>query len=131
MLQDDWMRWLLSLIGAGIGVWTGLSPVFQTLIGLMMLDYLTGMAAAMATHDLSSKTGLLGLVKKGAIVFVVTAIATAQYGMLPYIGETPLPAAELVAGAFGVNELISILENVDRLGVRLPDMLRRLLRRND
>ncbi|MCL2034575.1 MAG: phage holin family protein [Oscillospiraceae bacterium] len=99
------------------------------------LDYLTGIAAAVYTKKLSSGTGLRGIVKKTSLCFVIAAAlltddliskTASQFGH-------PFSTGNLIAVAvttwLTINELISILENIDKMNIPLPPFLLAALRR--
>lgn len=92
------------------------------LLGVMVLDYATGMTKAWLNAELSSRVGIKGIIKKiGYLVIVAVAMGVdwlLQAG-LPQLGVT-LPFEFVVALLaiiwLIVNELISILENVAEIG---------------
>lgn len=98
------------------------SQVIQILVPLMVLDYLTGVIAAVHNHTLSSKIGYKGFLKKITMVLGIAAVAIVQ-GSLP---DVPYLLTSFVL-FFILNELISIVENMDRAGVRLPTVLTKVL----
>lgn len=98
------------------------SQVIQILVPLMVLDYTTGVIAAIHNHTLSSKIGYKGFLKKIVMILGIGAIAIVQ-GSLP---DVPYLLTSFVL-FFILNETISILENMDRAGVRLPSMLTKVL----
>lgn len=107
------------------------------LIVMMVIDYLSGMAAAWATGSLSSKAGAKGILKKvGYMALIVVAmgvdylicsgISAASLDLdLPYTMWFGL----LVAVWLIINEMISILENLDRLDVPIPGFLRAIVKK--
>ena len=98
------------------------SQVIQVLVPLMVLDYLSGVSAAAINHQLSSKIGYKGFLKKIIMILGITAVAIVQ-GSLP---DVPYLLTSFVL-FFILNEVISIIENLDRAGVKLPSMLVKLL----
>jgi toxin secretion/phage lysis holin len=98
------------------------SQVIQVLVPLMVLDYLSGVIAAAVNHQLSSKIGYKGFLKKIIMILGITSVAIVQ-GSLP---DVPYLLTSFVL-FFILNEVISIIENLDRAGVKLPGMLVRLL----
>lgn len=97
--------------------------LFYWLFGFVVADYVTGMYAAKCTRTFSSRVGFKGLVKK----FVILAIAVGFHGLdqildMPFIGAWAI-------GALSINELISILENIEKagLGSIIPKRIRVLL----
>ena len=98
------------------------SNVIVVLVPLMVIDYTTGVIAAAVNHQLSSKIGYKGFLKKITMVLGITAVAIVQ-GSLP---DVPYLLTSFVL-FFILNEFLSIIENLDRAGVKLPTMLVRLL----
>ena len=105
------------------------------LVAVMLLDYVTGMAKAYSSGQLSSRIGLLGILKKlGYLVIVEVAGVVAwliRYG-LASVGvefKAEFLIAVIVIVWLVINELISILENVAALGGPVPEFLRKLIRR--
>lgn len=88
------------------------------LIAFMVLDYITGVVAAIIAKELSSKTGFNGLLKK-LLFLVVVAVA--------HIIDTAVGAGgtirSMVVGFLVANEGISILENCGRCGLPIPKKL--------
>lgn len=98
------------------------SPVIRVLAPLMVLDYITGVIAASVNHQLSSKIGYRGFLKKITMVLGISAVAIVQTA----IPDVPYLLTSFVL-FFILNESISILENMDRAGIKLPSQLVRLL----
>ena len=106
------------------------TPV-AVLIFFMLADYVTGMVKAWETASLSSRVGVVGIVKKLCYLFAVCAGAGADY-VLSLMGENNdfvCPVACMVAVWLIINEMISILENLQCVGVPLPDFLLRLTKK--
>ncbi|WP_101908877.1 phage holin family protein [Marasmitruncus massiliensis] len=111
-----------------------LAPWVWVLLVAMVLDYITGMTAGWVTSSLNSRTGILGVVKKlSYIVLVIVAMmadwAISQGGA--YIGvqiKAQGFVALLVIVWLLINELISIMENLGRIGVQYPDWFLTLLK---
>lgn len=103
-------------------------PVLMLLV-FMILDYSTGMINAWKNKILSSKIGVDGIIKKvGYMVLVVVAMG------VDYLIFSGLTAAGIVVPCdlwFGmlvtiwliINEMISILENLSKIGVPVPKFL--------
>lgn len=103
-------------------------PVLILLV-FMVLDYSTGMISAWKSKQLSSKIGIDGIVKKTCyMILVVVAMG------VDYLIFSGLTAAGIVVPCdlwFGmlvtiwliINEMISILENLSKIGVPVPKFL--------
>lgn len=85
---------------------------------MVIIDYISGVAAAWVAGDVSSSKGLIGIIKKVMYFFIVAVahvidVATNAGGVL----------RNLTIGFLLANEGISILENCGRCGVPLPQKL--------
>lgn len=126
MTDFDWSR-IIRLLGAGLaGICTflfGKPDVWLlTLLAFVVIDYCSGVIAAYIHHDLNSKVGFIGILKKTMYFFVVAVahcvdIATGAGGVLQNIA----------IGFLISNEGISILENCAKCGIAVPDRLLRAL----
>lgn len=117
-------------------IFTGAALYFHQLVGpliilaiVMVADYITGMAAAWVNSELSSRAGIVGIVKKIGYLFAV-AVAI----VVDYVVQTAAAGAGMEVGNFHVfgllvtiwlilNECLSILENLSEIGVPLPAFL--------
>lgn len=105
------------------------------LVIMMSIDYITGMISAWIEKDLSSRKGIVGIVKKISYMALVAVAMTVDY--LIYCGFTAINIqfennmwfGLLVAAWLIINEMISILENLSRLGVPIPEFLKKIIGR--
>lgn len=108
-----------SFVSYFLGGWT---EGMQTLVILMVIDYITGLlVAAVFKHStktsgggLNSHVGFKGLIKK----FVELMIVAAMFRVDLLLGINYLK--DLCIIGFAVNELISITENAGLMGIPLP-----------
>ena len=97
-------------------------PIF-VLIGVMILDYMTGMVKAYTKAEMSSRIGVVGILKKLCYMAMVAVGAVLDYllqGALVQAGvdlHIEMFFGLLVAIWLIINELISILENLAAIGV--------------
>ena len=125
-----------------IGKMEIIGPILIILLLLMSLDYISGMLAARKEglehpdnkkYGWNSKKGILRIYKKIGYVFTVLVAMSVDYIIYRYIQEIGLEYetkrffGELVSVWFSLNEILSILENVGRMGVTLPDFLMNVL----
>lgn len=97
--------------------------MFTALAALIALDYISGVAAAIAEKKLSSAVGAKGIAKK---LFMLLIVAVANIVDICVIGEGHV--LKTVTMAFYIaNECISLLENAGRLGVPVPKKLTEVL----
>lgn len=111
-----------SLISTALGGW---DHGMTTLIIFMAIDYITGLIVGgvfkkspkTKTGALQSKAGLMGLLRKGAILLMV--LVACRLDMT--IGSNFIRDATVIA--FIANETISIVENIGLMGVKMPKVI--------
>lgn len=96
----------------------GFDIAIQSLLIVMVVDYLTGIASAIYNKELSSKIGFKGILKKFSYLCVVALSVvidnlTGQSGLI----------RTLVIYFFVANDGLSIIENMTEMGVKLPQKL--------
>ena len=97
---------------------SGFDIALQSLIIVIVIDYLTGIASAIYNKELSSKVGFKGIIKKFCYLLVVALSVvidnlTGQSGII----------RSLVIYFFVANDGISIIENMAEMNVKLPKKL--------
>ena len=105
------------------------------LVFVMAADYLTGLVSAWINAELSSRKGLFGIIKKLCYLFAIAAAMGIDW--LIYSGMTQIGIQLDYTIFFGVlvtiwliiNEIISILENLAKIGVPLPKFLVNVIKR--
>ena len=115
-----------------------LYPVLCVLMGMMVLDYITGMLASKreaidhpgdGTYGWSSAKGAKGIIKKVGYICVIAVAVVVDYviakvsGSLGIVMPTSAFFGLLVAVWYLLNELLSIVENAGRMGAAVPDWL--------
>lgn len=99
---------------------------------VMLLDYLTGVHAAFVNHELSSRVGLIGILKKLSYLTLVAVACVVDY-LISTVGAqlgtvlTVQFISMIVVFWLIINELISILENIQRVGGPVPPFVANLL----
>ena len=116
---------LVGLLGWFFG---GLDGFVKVLITLMVVDYITGILAAGVERKISSSIGFKGILRKIGM-FSLVGVAHVLDDLL---GDSQAFKAA-VCLFYISNEGVSILENIDRLGIPIPKFLkdRFLQLRND
>lgn len=109
-----------AFFSAAIG---GTDIQVMALIGFVIADYITGIAAAWNAENISSRVGFKGLFKK---LGIFGAIAFAHW-LDVAMGTSTLRSMALFG--FAVVEATSLLENIDRMGYGefIPAFLRNKL----
>ena len=97
------------------GAW---DMALQVLLALIITDYITGLMVGYSVNNLSSKIGFKGVFKKAGILIcvIVAVMADKVIGI-----DNTLRLAIILC--FCGNEGISVLENVTKLGVPIPQKL--------
>lgn len=121
---------------AALSVYFGIIVIPLMILTItMIIDYVTGMAAAWHNKKLSSKKGLSGIIKKIsylALVCVGMGVDWLIYSGLSQAGistEHSVFFGVLVTVWLIINELISILENLKAIGVPMPTFLIKIVKR--
>ena len=96
----------------------GFDIAIQSLLIVIVIDYLTGIASAIYNKELSSKIGLKGILKKFCYLLVV-ALSVVIDNLL---GQSGL-IRSLVIYFFVANDGLSIIENMAEMNVKLPQKL--------
>lgn len=108
----------------------------------MFLDYISGLLASKKEalehpndnkYGWNSKTSIIGIYKKVGYFFVIVASVTIDLLLFQFASEIGINYKHntifglLVSLWLVINETLSILENVGRMGVKLPNILMKTL----
>ncbi|HFI0265196.1 TPA: holin family protein [Streptococcus suis] len=116
---------LFSMIGGLIGSLFGeLDGILYALLVFIIIDYLTGIFAAIVEKQLSSSIGFRGIFKKIAILFLVSLGHMIDTAIIKQGGTI----RTMVIFFYLSNEGLSILENTVRIGLPIPEKLRAILK---
>lgn len=129
--MDKAVKIILAALCALCGFLFGdLDGLMIALIGLIVMDYISGVIAAVVEKKLSSEVGAKGIAKK---IFMLLIVAIANIVDINVIGEGHVLKSVTVI-FYLANECISLLENAGRLGVPAPkkllDVLKQLKDKN-
>ena len=135
-MQSKELQMFISAAFAGLLYYLGIVAVpIIMLIGAMIIDYATGMMAAWTNSELSSKRGVKGIVKKVGYLALVVAAMILDWLISQGLQQINLDLhysvffAVLVSVWLIINELISTLENLSRMGVPIPNFMKKLIDR--
>ncbi|MEK3699370.1 phage holin family protein [Paenibacillus sp. FSL R10-2199] len=106
--------------GATVGyLWGGWTVMLQALLVLVIVDFVTGWAAAWINGELRSMKGYIGVAKKISIFMFITVahVIDMVLGDMHYLRDA-------VVFFYMANELLSIIENAGKMGVPMPPVLR-------
>ena len=107
-------------IGYFLGGWDGF---LYALVAFVVIDYLTGIMAAILEKRLSSEVGFRGIFKK-VLIFSLVAVAHIIDSQLIQTGSAIRTAVIFFCIS---NEGISLLENAAHLGLPVPAKMKALL----
>lgn len=95
-------------------------------LGLMAIDILTGIVKAWAQNDFKSVVMRAGLAKKAEEILILIAGELVSFGLM-------LPGAVMNGVSFYIifMEGMSILENVDELGIPVPGFIKKVINNVD
>ena len=133
---NAWKAAVTAVLGALTALWGWMGWLVIGWIGLMLLDYLTGSAAALKQGEWSSKVAREGIWHKlGMIVVVVVAVGadlliSLMLSQLPIV-ELPIAYTGLICPLvlvwYCLTELGSIAENAIAMGAAVPSWLTKIL----
>ena len=134
--KDFLQQTFVSAVITGLLYYLGIVAVpIIILVIAMIIDYVTGMMSAWLNAELSSKKGIKGIVKKVSYLALVAAAMIVDWLICCGLQQINVDIkysvffAVLVAVWLIVNELISVLENLSRMGVPIPNFLKNLINR--
>lgn len=127
---------IVTLIVAGVSAYFQIIAIPLIVLTIVMLiDYITGMLSAYVNAELSSRKGIVGILKKisyFSLVCVGIAIDYILYSALSQIGiqsDVTMFFGLTVTVWLIINELISILENLSKLDVPIPKFLTSVIKK--
>ena len=134
--KDIFQQAFVSTVITGLLYYLGIVSIpIIILICAMIIDYATGMLAAAYNSELSSKKGIKGIVKKVGYLALVLASMIIDWLISQGLQQINVDFhysvffAVLVAVWLIINELISVLENLSRIGVPIPNFMKKLIDR--
>lgn len=134
--MKEGVKLTLAALLAAVGVYFQELIVPVIIVGVVMLcDYVSGVAAAWIKGELSSRVGIIGIVKKVAYALIIVVGIVVDWVVQTAAEKIGIDAgnfyyfALLVIVWLIVNECISILENVSRIGVPIPPFLVKLTKK--
>ncbi|HAP5619302.1 TPA: phage holin family protein [Enterococcus faecalis] len=112
---------LLSIFGGiVVRLLGGLDQLLDVFLFLIIVDFITGWIKAIATKELSSRIGMLGIAKKVTMLFVVAVAVRVE----KVVGNN-LPIREMVLIFYIANEGLSFFENIATF-IPMPKKLKKL-----
>jgi toxin secretion/phage lysis holin len=114
---DLWIKAGIGIIGGIVSIFIGVFGLFFTiLVGMMALDFISGVFAAIVTGEkLKSQKGYKGLFKKLYVLLLIGAVLMLEVSIL----QTNGVITDGVSSAFILMEFVSIIENGSKMGLNL------------
>lgn len=118
--MDKWFAPLAAGLGTLLSyLYGGWSEMLGVLVAFLVIDYVSGVAAAWREKRLSSEEGARGIAKKLGILLLVA---------VGHLIDRSTGGAHLVRDAatwfYTANELLSVIENAGRSGIPIPPIIR-------
>jgi toxin secretion/phage lysis holin len=119
--MENFFKIGIALGGAAASfLFGGWSALLSVLLAFVVFDFVTGMVAGGIEGKLKSKVGLIGIARK-VFLFCMVAIA--------HLVDTSLGDRNFTRDAtiffYLANELLSIIENAGRIGLPVPELIKR------
>lgn len=130
-MKENGIKLLITgAIAAAVAYFNVLLIPIIVLCVVMAFDYITGVIGAWHKGELSSRAGWYGIVKKVCYLFAVAVGMVVDYVCISALAQVHVDVGAvhlfgmLVIVWLILNELLSILENLDKIGVPLPKWLK-------
>lgn len=118
------LQLIFTAIGGYLGYFLGgLDGFIYALVTFVVIDYITGIMAAIVERKLSSEIGFRGIFKKVLIFLLVTVGNIIDKNLVGTGGAV----RTAVIFFYISNEGISIIENAIRIGLPVPEKLKNVL----
>ena len=92
--------------------------LIKAILVLMCLDYITGICKAFILKKTSSSIGAKGIIKKVVYLCIITVSV-----LLDHLLNADGGLRTLIIISFIFNEILSILENSNEIGIKVPKIL--------
>ena len=125
-MKEFWTT--IQLVFSAVGGWLGYflggcDGLLYALIAFVVIDYVTGVMAAVVDHKLSSEVGFKGIFKK-VLIFLLVGIGHILDTQVIGSGSVLRTA---VIFFYLSNEGVSLIENAAHLGLPIPEKLKDVL----
>jgi len=120
----NWVQIVITAIGGFIGSFLGgVDGFLYALIAFVIIDYITGVMVGITQKKLSSEIGFKGILKK-VLIFCLVGVGSIVDTKILCEGNAIRTA---VVFFYCSNEGVSILENVAKIGLPIPQKLKDVL----
>ncbi|MEK4006313.1 phage holin family protein [Paenibacillus sp. FSL H3-0333] len=113
---------VVAIFAGIVSALTGLfGIIFTVLLGLMALDIITGLLAAIVTKEgWRSRKGTNGLIRKCYVILLIGSIFIVEIAL----GKTNGIVTDSISAAYAFMELVSIVENGGKMNAPIPKKLK-------
>lgn len=119
---QGWFRWVFTLLGGlVVGFLGGWDVALQVLVIFVIFDYITGVTAAFYEKKLDSEVGMWGIFRK-LMLFIPIGVG---YWVDTVAGVQVFRSMAIFF--YIANEGLSIIENLGRVGIPIPEPLKAAL----
>lgn len=108
---------MAGLLATLTAVFGEITQIHKLLFAVMLLDYISGVSAAIVNKNVSSKKAHIGVIKKISIV----ALVAFSHQVDIYLGTNVVCTG--VIAFFIANEFMSVMENYRNIGLPIPEKL--------
>lgn len=133
-MKEKVLQALSAAAGAVVGFFSGFPPLIWVLLGMMTLDYITGILCGLMKKSpktegggISSSVARDGILKKVQILIVVLVAVMVDHTVSRGAGVQFAAVTGATCLWFIASEGMSIIENAATMGVKVPKVLLRAL----
>ena len=122
------VTWSFTVIGSFIVKFLGGADILLKVTCLMIvLDYFSGIIKGYLNQELGSKKGAKGIAKK--MLYVVAIMMCVALDSITHLNEAGLSFRVIILLYITGTEGISIMENLEAVGIKMPGKIRTVLRK--
>lgn len=122
-MTENTLKTIIAVVGGFLSYYLGgVNALLTALITLMALDYISGVVAAWFEKKLNSSIGFKGIVRK-----VMMLILVAMAVQIDIVAGTNGVTRSAVICFLLANEGLSILENLTRMDIGIPPIVKNAL----
>ena len=122
------VTWSFTVIGSFIVKFLGGADILLKVTCLMIvLDYFSGIIKGYLNQELDSKKGTKGIAKK--MLYVVAIMMCVALDSITHLSEAGLSFRAIILLYITGTEGISIMENLEAVGIKMPGKIHTVLRK--
>lgn len=106
-----------SILATWTAIFGEMTQIHKLLFAVILLDYVSGICAAIVNKNVSSTRAHIGIIKKTSII----ALIAFSHQVDIYLGTSVICTG--VAAFFVASEFMSVMENYKNIGLPIPDKL--------